>query len=306
LAQAESHVHKTPVEETHFHEVGNGLSILNALSIAAAFYVLEPSYVRATPVQTGCGTVEAAHGIMDIPAPATAAILETGIPTVSADRLLDGELCTPTSAALIKHFVQEFVGVEQSEGASAEQGRSAAEAVATPATASIVEPAAGPAVPAPARVTAQWQPVDAAGAPAQTPSVDATTAEGQNAGGQSDDEPSKGAAARRFGRKAEKASQYFPADFGKLTAMLAALGNEIDEMQEQVIEQAAKGVVAETPASTPVASAPTVDRASAKPENSDTAADASVSAATASSASEAEASAASAHDEQPSKDQTAE
>ena len=43
---------------------------------------------------------------MDIPAPATAAILATGIPT--CDEKLEGELCTPTSAAIIKHFVDEF------------------------------------------------------------------------------------------------------------------------------------------------------------------------------------------------------
>ncbi len=109
LAHAEAKAHDVPVEETHFHEVGKGLSILNALTIAATFYVLEPSFVRATAVQTGQGTVECAHGTMDIPAPATAAIIDEGLPVVSKDELLEGELCTPTSAAIIKHFVQEFV-----------------------------------------------------------------------------------------------------------------------------------------------------------------------------------------------------
>ena len=109
LAHAEAKAHGVPVEETHFHEVGKGLSILNALTIAATFYVLEPSIVRASAVQTGKGTVECAHGTVDVPAPATAAIIEEGLPVVAKDALIEGELCTPTSAAIIKHFVQEFV-----------------------------------------------------------------------------------------------------------------------------------------------------------------------------------------------------
>ena len=106
LAEAEAHVHGCEVDETHFHEVGNGEALLNTLYICVAFDHLHPSSVAATPVQTGSGKIECAHGLMDIPAPATAAILETGIPT--CDEKLEGELCTPTSAAIIKHFVQEF------------------------------------------------------------------------------------------------------------------------------------------------------------------------------------------------------
>ena len=106
LAQAEATVHGCTVEETHFHEVGNASGIRNALAICAAFYVLNPDRITATAVQTGSGKVECAHGLMDIPAPATAAILQ-GIPVASP--LLEGELCTPTSAAIIKYYVQEFV-----------------------------------------------------------------------------------------------------------------------------------------------------------------------------------------------------
>ena len=106
LAEAEASVHGCSVEETHFHEVGNASGIRNALAICTAFYVLAPTRITATPVQTGQGTVQCAHGLMDIPAPATAAILE-GIPR--ATPALEGELCTPTSAAIIKQYVQEFV-----------------------------------------------------------------------------------------------------------------------------------------------------------------------------------------------------
>ena len=106
LAKAEAQVHGCEVDETHFHEVGNGEAILNTLIICSAIKYLHPDFISASPVQTGSGQIECAHGLMDIPAPATAAILSTGIPT--CEEKLEGELCTPTSAALIKHFVQEF------------------------------------------------------------------------------------------------------------------------------------------------------------------------------------------------------
>jgi uncharacterized protein (DUF111 family) len=106
LAQAEAKVHGCAVEETHFHEVGNAAGIRNALAICAAFFVLQPTHITASPVQTGQGQIMCAHGLMDIPAPATAAILE-GIPRATS--ALEGELCTPTSAAIIKHYVEEFV-----------------------------------------------------------------------------------------------------------------------------------------------------------------------------------------------------
>jgi len=106
LATAEAQVHGCSVDETHFHEVGEGTAILNALTICCAFAHLNPERVIATPVQTGSGKIECAHGLMDIPAPATAAILATGIPV--CPEKLEGELCTPTSAAIIKHFVTDF------------------------------------------------------------------------------------------------------------------------------------------------------------------------------------------------------
>lgn len=106
LAQAEAQVHGCEVDETHFHEVGNGEAIFNTLLICLAISYLHPDFICASPVQTGSGKIECAHGLMDVPAPATAAILATGIPI--CEEKLEGELCTPTSAAIIKHFVQEF------------------------------------------------------------------------------------------------------------------------------------------------------------------------------------------------------
>lgn len=106
LADAEAQVHGCPVEKTHFHEVGKGEAICNVIGICLAIEALNPSKIKATPVQVGKGKIQCAHGLLDIPAPATAAILARGIPV--CDTYLDGELCTPTSAAIIFHFVEEF------------------------------------------------------------------------------------------------------------------------------------------------------------------------------------------------------
>lgn len=108
LAQAEAKVHGCPVEETHFHEVGKGLTVREILGICTAIEFLAPGKITASAVQTGSGTVECSHGTLDIPAPATKAILdEYEIPVV--EEKLDGELCTPTSAAIIAHYVDAFV-----------------------------------------------------------------------------------------------------------------------------------------------------------------------------------------------------
>lgn len=107
LAAAEAKVHGCSVDQTHFHEVGDASGIRNALAICAAFYVAAPDEVTATPIQPGSGTIECAHGTLSIPAPATAAILE-GLPLVDVADRLPGERCTPTSAALIRHFVTSF------------------------------------------------------------------------------------------------------------------------------------------------------------------------------------------------------
>lgn len=106
LAQAEAQVHGCSIDETHFHEVGNAEAIRNVLAVCVAVEAFAPAHIIATPVQTGEGTVICAHGELAIPAPATAAILDSGIPL--CDFTFPGERCTPTSAALIAHFVDEY------------------------------------------------------------------------------------------------------------------------------------------------------------------------------------------------------
>lgn len=107
LAQAEATAHGCAVDQTHFHEVGEGARIEATLRMCLAIAALSPAQITATSVQTGEGTVNCAHGELEIPAPATAAIIARGIP-VCANKL-PGELLTPTSAAIIYHYVNKFV-----------------------------------------------------------------------------------------------------------------------------------------------------------------------------------------------------
>ena len=106
LAEAEAAAHGCAVDETHFHEVGNGEAVRNALGICLAVEAVDPDEIVATAVQAGRGTVQCAHGELAVPAPATAAIIARGIPV--CERRLDGERCTPTSAAIILHFANRF------------------------------------------------------------------------------------------------------------------------------------------------------------------------------------------------------
>ena len=105
IAEAESRVHGRPVTEIHFHEVGTMDAVADVVGVCLLMEQLSPEQVLASPVHTGSGHVRCAHGILPVPAPATALILE-GIPSYSAG--VKGELCTPTGAALLKHFVTRF------------------------------------------------------------------------------------------------------------------------------------------------------------------------------------------------------
>lgn len=105
IAQAESHAHGQPVEEIHFHEVGTLDAVTDVVAVCWLLHDLAPEQIVASPVHVGCGQVRCAHGILPVPAPATAYILQ-GVPTYGGS--VQGELCTPTGAALLKHFVQRF------------------------------------------------------------------------------------------------------------------------------------------------------------------------------------------------------
>ena len=105
LAEAEAHAHGTDAGSVHFHEVGTKDAIADITFICRLVQELRPARITASPVHVGSGKVRCAHGILPVPAPATAHLL-TGIPSYGGE--LKAELCTPTGAALLKHFVTEF------------------------------------------------------------------------------------------------------------------------------------------------------------------------------------------------------
>ena len=105
LAQAESHAHGVPVSEIHFHEVGTMDALADISAVCLLLHELAPQQIIASPVCTGSGQVRCAHGILPVPAPATAYLLQ-GIPAYGG--AIKTELCTPTGAALLKRFVTRF------------------------------------------------------------------------------------------------------------------------------------------------------------------------------------------------------
>ncbi len=106
IADAESRVHGVPVSDIHFHEVGTVDALADVAGVCLALHMLKPEQILASPVHVGSGMVRCAHGLVPVPAPATALLLE-GIPAYGGE--IKGELCTPTGAALLRHFVEKFV-----------------------------------------------------------------------------------------------------------------------------------------------------------------------------------------------------
>lgn len=105
IAEAESHVHGVPVTDIHFHEVGTMDAIADIAAVCVLIEKLAAEKIVASAVHVGSGQVHCAHGILPVPAPATAHILR-GIPMYGGT--IAGELCTPTGAALLRHFVGVF------------------------------------------------------------------------------------------------------------------------------------------------------------------------------------------------------
>lgn len=105
LAEAEARVHDMPVEDVHFHEVGAVDSIVDIVGACAALDLLGVTRVTASPLPTGRGMLRMAHGLMPLPAPATAELCK-GIPTYPVD--VEGELVTPTGAALLAELADGF------------------------------------------------------------------------------------------------------------------------------------------------------------------------------------------------------
>jgi hypothetical protein len=105
LAEAEAKVHGTSVEQVHFHEVGAVDAIVDIVGAVIGTQALGLERIVCSPIPTGSGTVQCAHGILPIPAPATTELL-IGVPLADCDEV--GELITPTGAAVLTTLAQRF------------------------------------------------------------------------------------------------------------------------------------------------------------------------------------------------------
>ena len=105
IAGAESKVHGHPVDQIHFHEVGALDAVADVVGVCALMHEIAPERVVVSPVHVGSGQVRCAHGVLPVPAPATALLLK-GVPVYGG--AIRGELCTPTGAALLTHFADDF------------------------------------------------------------------------------------------------------------------------------------------------------------------------------------------------------
>lgn len=105
IAAAESKVHNTDVSMVHFHELGMLDAIADVVICCFLIEELHPDKIIVSPINAGSGTVKCAHGILPVPAPATAQIL-IGVPYYKSN--ISGELCTPTGAAILRTFADDF------------------------------------------------------------------------------------------------------------------------------------------------------------------------------------------------------
>jgi pyridinium-3,5-bisthiocarboxylic acid mononucleotide nickel chelatase len=105
LGEAEAKIHNVSVEQIHFHEVGAVDAIVDIVGASAGFALLGIDDFYASALNVGGGRVEAAHGVMPVPAPATAELVR-GAPTYSSG--IEGEILTPTGAAILTTIVRRF------------------------------------------------------------------------------------------------------------------------------------------------------------------------------------------------------
>lgn len=105
IGEVEAAAHGCSIDDVHFHEVGAEDTIVDVVCACLGMHLLGVERVHAYGIATGSGTVRAAHGLLPVPAPATAALLR-GIPVHAGG--LTGERTTPTGAALLRTLVHEF------------------------------------------------------------------------------------------------------------------------------------------------------------------------------------------------------
>jgi len=105
LGEAEAAVHGDALNSIHLHEVGALDAVADIVGCCLLINMLGVTDITVSPIHVGFGSVQCEHGILPVPAPATAEILK-GVPIYSGQ--IEGELCTPTGAALLKHFAARF------------------------------------------------------------------------------------------------------------------------------------------------------------------------------------------------------
>ena len=105
IARAEAKAHGCPVGDVHLHEVGALDAVADVAGGCYALYLLAPERIVVSPIYVGSGTVRCAHGVIPVPAPATANLL-SGVPICGGT--IQGELCTPTGAALLTSFADAY------------------------------------------------------------------------------------------------------------------------------------------------------------------------------------------------------
>lgn len=105
IGEAEAKVHGTTLDQIHFHEVGTLDALADVVGCALLIRLIAPEQILASPVHVGNGFVKCAHGVLPVPTPATAELLN-GIPYYTSS--VTSELCTPTGAAILKYYVSRF------------------------------------------------------------------------------------------------------------------------------------------------------------------------------------------------------
>lgn len=105
IGEAESKVHRCDLEQIHFHEVGSLDAIIDVVGCCLLIEMLNPDKIVVSPIHVGNGTVRCAHGVLPVPAPATAEILKDA-PYYTGN--IPSELCTPTGAAILTHFANDY------------------------------------------------------------------------------------------------------------------------------------------------------------------------------------------------------
>mgnify|MGYP002507921825 FL=1 len=108
LGNAEAKVHQTTLVHIHFHEVGSLDALADVVGCCYLFYLIAPKEVLCSPIHVGSGFVKCAHGVLPVPAPATAELLK-GIPSYTG--AIASELCTPTGAAILRCFATRFTSM---------------------------------------------------------------------------------------------------------------------------------------------------------------------------------------------------